>query len=74
MHDDGSMSAKLAKSTAARDCIARQWFRFAMVRSYDADGDDCPLAGPQLTMQTSGNLRDLVVAIATSDAFRFTRW
>jgi len=63
----------IAQSDVARDCYARQWFRYALGRSEDTTGaDDCAL--DQITSAfaaSGGDVRELLVAIATSDAFLF---
>lgn len=67
---DGALELgqKLAGSTAARDCLARQWFRYALGR-HEAQADACSLQRIDAAFAT-GQLRELLVAIAQSDAFR----
>jgi hypothetical protein len=67
------LSALLAESRDVRDCVARQWFHFALARD-DVDQDSCSLAAIQSSFRQSTNMRDLVVAIAGSTAFRYARW
>jgi hypothetical protein len=66
-----ALGAKLVPSEALRQCVSRQWMTFALGRALVPE-DDCSrdraaaaLAGP------GGNVRELVVAVARSDAFRF---
>lgn len=68
---DGALAlgAKLAASPSARACVARQWFRAALGRR-ETDDDACSLAQVDSAF-AAGRLRDLLVAIAASDAFRF---
>ena len=67
---DGALElgAKLSTSPAVHACVARQWFRYALSR-HEADADACSLEHID-TAFASGNLRELLVAIAASDAFR----
>jgi hypothetical protein len=67
------LSAKLAASTAVRDCVAKQWFRFALSRD-ETEDDACSLRAIQDVFRRSANMQDLVVAIATSRPFRYARW
>ncbi len=67
------LSAKLAASRDVRDCVARQWFHFALERD-DVDEDACSLTAIQQGFRQSTNMRDLVVAIATSTSFRYGHW
>ena len=60
------LSAKLASSATVRECMTKQWFRFALSR------DECSIA--TATQASSGSLPSMVVAIATSDPFRYARW
>jgi len=54
-----------------RKCIARQWFRYGLGR-VETDADACSLAGIDDAFAASGyNLRELVLALVTSDAFRY---
>ncbi len=62
---------RLAGSDGVRECMVRQWFRYAQGRS-DRDAEQCHVA--DLTkefVRSGGNLRELVVAITRSDAFRY---
>jgi hypothetical protein len=67
------LASKLASSTMALECATKQWFRFALSRA-ETDDDACSIAAAESALQSSGSLRDLVVAIATSDSFRYARW
>lgn len=65
------LSSKLAESKEVRDCLVRQWFRYAMGR-LETEGDACSLAEASAYFATSGgSLRELLVAIARTDAFRY---
>jgi len=67
------LASKLANSTMAQECAAKQWFRFALSRA-ETDEDACSITAAENAIESSGNLRDLVVAITTSDSFRYARW
>jgi hypothetical protein len=67
------LNAQLAASLDARNCVARQWFHFALARD-DVDDDSCSLRSIQQPFAQVPNMRDLVVAIATSTAFRYAAW
>jgi hypothetical protein len=67
------LSRKLAESTVVQQCVTEQWFRYALGRSTSAD-DACALQ--QIREQfvaSGGNVRELIVSLATSDAFRNVR-
>lgn len=64
------LAHKLGQSTEARACMTQQWYRFAVGRpGEDADGCALQALGADFTA-SGGDLRELVVAIATSPAFR----
>lgn len=67
---DGALElgGKLSQSPAVHACVARQWFRYALGR-HEAGADACSLESIDAAF-ASGNLRELLVAIAASDAFR----
>src|SRR5260370_32920121 len=54
------LSAKLASSTEAQECAARQWFRFALSRAESGE-DACSIEAAKQTLASSGDVRDLVV-------------
>lgn len=67
---DGALElgGKLAASPSVRACVARQWFRYALGRRESA-ADACSLETIDAAF-ASGRLRELLVALAASDAFR----
>lgn len=67
--DGAALLAKLAKSTDVRDCFAQKYFEFAASHAMTAP-DQCSVAALRKTFTPSGDLRDLVAAIAASDSFR----
>jgi hypothetical protein len=67
------LGRKLADSRAAADCLATQWFRFALGRMEAVD-DACSLRAIRQGFDGSGrNVRELIVSIVKSDAFRHVR-
>ena len=59
------LSELLADSGAVDGCVTQQWFRFAMGRPI-AESDACTIE----QLRGRGSMRELLVAIATSEAFR----
>jgi hypothetical protein len=67
------LARKLAGADEIRDCVARQWMRYALGRN-DSDDDRASLqAAGKALREASGKLPDLLLAIAKSDAIRFQR-
>lgn len=62
--------AKLAKSKEVEACVSRQWLRYALSRVDDAR-DRRSFEGA--SMQAAGDMRELLVALAQTDAFRYRR-
>ena len=70
---DGALelTSRLAGSPQVEACLATQWFRYTMGRA-EQDADACSLEEVKSAFASSGgNFRELLVALATSDAFRF---
>jgi hypothetical protein len=68
-----SLSERLAKSRIVRECVVRQWFRFGHGREETAD-DACALETIQTRfMDSGGDMRELLIAIAQADSFRYIR-
>ncbi len=64
-----ALAHKLAKSPQVQDCVATQMYRFATGR-VESEEDTCTLEGVKARFRESGgDLRELMVAIATSHAF-----
>jgi hypothetical protein len=67
------LGARLAASKQVRRCLATQWLRYALGRSEQAE-DAASLDGAYRAFERAGfDVRELIVAIAASDAFRFVR-
>lgn len=62
------LSERAADSDEVRDCYARQWFRFAIGRAEQRE-DVCALARTLRSFDADTPVRELLQAIATSDAF-----
>ncbi len=63
------LATKLASSTMVRQCIERQWFRYALSR-YEQEPDNCSMKGIDDAFQASSeSLNVLPAALAASDAF-----
>jgi Protein of unknown function (DUF1592)/Protein of unknown function (DUF1588)/Protein of unknown function (DUF1595)/Protein of unknown function (DUF1585) len=64
------MIDKLSSSTKVRGCFADRWTATALVAA-DVELDDCSATTIQQAFTETGNLRDLLLAIIESDAFRY---
>jgi hypothetical protein len=65
------LSERVAKSKLTRDCLATQWYRYAMGRIEDTN-DRCSLDGVKEKFGTAnGEFRELIVAIVLSEGFRY---
>ncbi|MBL9028670.1 MAG: DUF1592 domain-containing protein [Myxococcales bacterium] len=66
------LTSRLAASEQVRRCVATHWFRYALGRT-ERDEDQASLGAAYESFQKAGfDLRQLIVAIAGSDAFRHT--
>ncbi len=66
--DHLELTQRLAQSDHARDCVSRQWFRYALGR-LESDADACALDQIYDDFAASGyDIRELMVGIAVSDA------
>lgn len=63
------LATRLAKSEQARTCLATQWYRYASGR-VEEPVDRCSIA-QALEMFEGGDMKELLIGIAASDAFRF---
>ena len=66
------LARRLAGSRQVKECLARQWFRFALGR-LETPADGCSLAHVYDRLEEPDNARAILRAIATSDAFRLRR-
>lgn len=68
------LAHKLAGAPEVQNCVSKQFFRYALKRMEHTDKDACSLHMISEAMQDSGgNIREALVAIATSDAFLYGR-
>jgi hypothetical protein len=67
------LGQKLANSAQVRDCVARQWFRFALSR-FEQDPDTCSMKKIVDTFQgKDADLNTLPAAVVETDAFLYRR-
>ena len=65
------LAARIAGSQRARDCLALHWYRYAMGHG-ETTNDRCSIDQVKTTFRDSGgDLKELLVAITLTDAFRF---
>jgi hypothetical protein len=66
-----AMAERLADSEQVRDCVATQWFRFGLGRERGS-ADACSVReAVELLDAADGDIKALLVALVTSDAFRY---
>ena len=71
--DAPELVSAIAQTDEAHDCYATHWFRYAMGRPESPD-DVCSLdAVTEAFAASGGDVRELLVTIAVSDAFRFRK-
>jgi len=65
------LEERLGTSELVQQCMGKQWFRYAFGRE-ETDADACTVSAIEGAFARSGgDIRELIVAIATSDAFLF---
>jgi hypothetical protein len=67
------LATKLATSPQVRACLAQHWFNYALGRT-KSDADVCSLNAMTEKFAESNNIRDLLLALVTTDAFRYGRF
>jgi hypothetical protein len=68
--------SRIGNSATVRGCFARQYFQFAVAGDVTrpvADADRCSLEWLSASFAASGDLRELVELVASTDSFRFRR-
>ena len=61
----------LAQTPQVHECVAEQWFQYG-ARRLPTEADECTLERLRADFEASGqDIRELMIAIATSDAFRY---
>jgi hypothetical protein len=68
--DAVSLSELLASSTSVRDCMVRQWARFAL-RRVETEADAGSLETALTAFVKEGSIRDLLLGVAMSRSFRY---
>jgi hypothetical protein len=67
------LAKKLAKSEQVKACVVTQWFRYAYGRG-EAEADTCTLKRLNESFAKAGyDVRELVIALTQTDAFRFRK-
>ena len=67
------LSERFARSALVQDCVATQWYRFALGR-LEAEEDGCSVRDVKHAFERSGgSFRELLVAITRTPAFRTRR-
>jgi hypothetical protein len=66
------LAERLAQSTVVHECYATQMFRYALGR-LESNRDGCALADLRAAFVDDGDIRSLLLAIATAPAFRQLR-
>ena len=65
------LAARLASSSQVRDCLATQWYRYAMGRIEEAP-DLCSVEqAKQSFADSGGDLRELLISLTQTDAFLY---
>jgi hypothetical protein len=62
------LSAHIAQSKQVRDCMSRQWVRYALKRK-EGMGDEPSIAAVQHVFRTVSDVRELAVSLARTRAF-----
>jgi hypothetical protein len=73
--EDGlGLAQQLATNPTVSECFSTQWMTFAMSRALDSKVDACSQATVRdIFESTGGDLKALLVGVATSDMFRYRR-
>jgi hypothetical protein len=66
------LSTLLSDSDDVRDCMVRQWFRYAYGRE-KADEDECTENSLRARFAEHGSVRDLLLDLTQTDAFLYAR-
>jgi Protein of unknown function (DUF1588)/Protein of unknown function (DUF1585) len=65
---------RVAASEDVKRCFAQQYFQYATSRALSPGGEDeCSVAGLKKGFTSSGDLTQLVLAIASTDSFRYRK-
>ena len=70
---DVELAKRLATSSAVRDCMQKQWFRFSLGR-LEGDEDFCSMQKLSQEFAASDyDVKALLLGLVTSDAFRYRK-
>lgn len=69
--DARSLLEQLVDSAEVRDCVTRQWFRFALGRTETVDDEPSVQQARAALEASDGSLRALLLALVQSPAFRY---
>jgi hypothetical protein len=64
----GELADRMISSKQVAGCYATQWLRYALGRT-ESDADQCSLDRIRMGFTSTTNIRELLIAVATSDAF-----
>ena len=71
--DIPALAGQLAEDPVVHACVATQWFRYA-TRREETPADQCAIDQITASFVESGqDIRELIVAVATSEAARYTK-
>jgi hypothetical protein len=68
MNGARALADRMSESEQVSRCYAKQWFRFAIGRG-ESTADNCSLKRVEDAFAKGGSIRDLLVAITSSDSF-----
>jgi hypothetical protein len=68
MNGARALADRMSESEQVSRCYAKQWFRFALGRS-ESDADRCALQRVEDAFAKGGSVRELLIAITSSDSF-----
>jgi hypothetical protein len=72
--DAVELTRRLAPSEEVRNCVAKQWLRFALGRELDDTEDASTLTSVMKTAtESGGKVTDILGAVARSNAFRYLK-
>ncbi len=70
----GELAAAMASSKNVRSCVTKQFLSYSLGRITSHSDDACTLLGMQQALELSnGNLKEMLVAVVKTDAFRYRR-
>jgi hypothetical protein len=69
--DATELLPQLARSQVVRDCLARQWFRFALGRDDQKEDEGTLAAARAAFARADFGVRDLLIGLATTRGFRY---